>query len=352
MMIASCRSVATSALLTFMVAFVSRGSLADAPPTPEKPWHALHVINYGDDESLARLEGQLSRLAELGVNCLIVEVNYGFEYDSYPELRAGGRQITKSGAARFAAVCREYGIEPVPQFQCFGHQSWEKNTFPLLTKFPEFDLTPGAFPNNEGIYCREWDPTNPRVSKIVFALIDELIDAFDAKAFHVGMDEVFLLSNEHATSTKDVDPADIFAGVVNDLHSHLVSRRNVVMLMWADRLIDGDEFNMGEWEASKVGTAAAIDRIPKDIVLCPWHYEPRAAYESLPMMMQKGFHILPASWKNVEASNALIRYAQEHQQNGRLVGHIFTTWSVRTDDLAQWEPLVQGLQLLEPKGQP
>jgi hypothetical protein len=287
----------------------------------------------------------------MGVNCLILEVNYGFEFQSHPELRLGHQTITNKGAKRFLAACRENGIELVPQFMCLGHQSWKENSHPLLAKYPELDLTPGAFPNNKGIYCREWDPMNPQTDKFVFALIDEIIDAFEAKSFHVGMDEVFLLSSEHAPSTKNLDPADVFAKVVNDLHAHIVKQRGLTMLMWADRLIDGNKFNMGEWEASKVGTAPAVDKIPKDIILCPWHYEPRAAYESLPMFMDKGFRILPASWKNTEATLSLIRYAREQHSNGRLVGHIFTTWSQRRDDWATFEPLVQGLALLQqPKG--
>jgi hypothetical protein len=292
------------------------------------------------------LAKELPQLAALGVNCLMLEVNYGFEFKSHPELRAGQRQITASGAAKFVRDCRAVGIEVVPQFQCLAHQSWAENTGPLLTKYPELDLTPGAFPGNKGLYCREWDPMNPRTNEIAFALIDELAEAFDAKAFHVGMDEVFLLQSEHAKSTKHLDPADVFAKVVNDLHAHLVTKRGLTMLMWADRLIDGDRWNMGEWEASKVGTAPAIDKIPKDIILCPWHYEPRAAYESLPMFMEQGFRVLPASWKNVDASNALIRYGQEHQRDGRLVGHIFTTWSASKEDLADWPPIVSGMPLL------
>lgn len=319
---------------------------AAAPLTAENPWRAVHVINYTSDESLEKLTKQLPALATLGVNALILEVNYSFDFQSHRELRASERVITKSGARRFVEVCRSLGIAVVPQFQCLGHQSWAKKTGPLLTKYPELDLTPGAYPGNEGIYCREWDPINPRTNEIVFALVDELADAFDARAIHVGMDEVFLLKNEHAKSTKYLDSADVFAKVVNDLHGHVVGKRGLVMLMWADRLIDGDRWDMGEWEASKVGTAPAVDKIPKDIILCSWHYEPRKAYESLPMFMAKGFRVLPASWKNVEASNALIRYGQEHQQQGRLVGHIFTTWSVRTDDLASWEPLVEGMPLL------
>lgn len=68
------------------------------------------------------------------------------------------------------------------EFSCLGHQSWQENTGPLLTKYPELDLTPGAFPENEGIYCRAWDLLNPKVNEIVFALMDELIDAFQVDA--------------------------------------------------------------------------------------------------------------------------------------------------------------------------
>jgi glycosyl hydrolase family 20 len=278
---------------------------------------------------------------------LILEVNYSFEFQSHPELRQGERQITKSGAQRFREKCNDNGIQLVPQFQCLGHQSWSKNTGPLLTKYPELDLTPGAFPNNKGLYCREWDPINPKTNEIALALIDELIDAFDAKAFHVGMDEVFLLSSKQSPSTKNLKPADVFAKAVNDLHAHVVGQRGLTMLMWADRLIDGDQFKMGEWEASKVGTAPAIDKIPKDIILCPWHYELRDKYESLPMFMEKGFRILPASWKKTDATLALIRYAREHKSDDRLVGHIFTTWSQRTKDWSEFEPLVKGLELLQ-----
>jgi hypothetical protein len=180
--------------------------------------------------------------------------------------------------------------------------------------------------------------------------MDELIEAFDAKAIHVGMDEVFLLHSEHAPSTKNLKPADVFAKVVNDLHAHIVGKHGLTMLMWADRLIDGNQFKMGEWEASKVGTAPAIDKIPNDIILCPWHYELRESYESLPMFMEKGFQVLPASWKNTEATLALIRDAQANQSKNRLVGHIFTTWSQRRGNWTDFEPLVKGLALLqEPK---
>jgi hypothetical protein len=338
------RFVATLAACTTVAAATC--SLAVVPPTAEHPWRALHIINCTTDEALDQLGEQLPHLADMRINCLILEVNYGFQFESHPELRSGDRQVTRAGAKRLLTICRKHHIELVPQFMCLGHQSWGANTFPLLTKYPELDLTPGAFPNNKGIYCREWDPMNPKTNEIVFALIDEIAEAFQARAFHVGMDEVFLLKSAHAPSTKGLDPADVFAKAVNDIHAHIVEKRGLTMLMWADRLIDGTRFDFGKWEASQIGTAPAIDKIPKDIILCPWHYELRERYESLPMFMEKGFRILPASWRNTEATLALIRDAQAHQANRRLVGHIFTTWSSRRTNWADWEPLQKGLALL------
>jgi hypothetical protein len=134
-----------------MALCAANSSFAVVPPTADKPWYALHLINQGSDERLQQLERQLPELAKLGINCLILEMNYSFNFQSHPELRQGGRPITKEGASHFAKSCRQNGIELVPQFQCLGHQSWSKNTGPLLTKYPELDLTPGAFPNNQAI---------------------------------------------------------------------------------------------------------------------------------------------------------------------------------------------------------
>lgn len=308
-------------------------------------WRAVHLIGYRDDDALRTLGENVPVLAGTGVNVIILEVGYGFEFQSHPEVRRGKKQITREGARALAAVCREHGIRLIPQFQCLGHQSWKANTGPLLTRYPELDLTPGAFPGNKGIYCREWDPMNPRVNEIVFALMDELIDAFEADALHVGMDEVFLLGSEHSPSTRGRDPAAVFAKAVNDYHEHLVKKRRVEMLMWGDRLIDAKELSYGKWEASANGTAPAVDMVPKDIIICDWHYGKRPAYGSIPMFVGKGFRVLPAGWNKAAATLALIEYAG--MQTGPLVlGHLFTTWSVPKEKLTEFPPLVEGLKVL------
>ena len=311
-----------------------------------EPWVALHLLGYQNDADLEGIESQLPGLAARGVNVLVLEVDYGFAFRSHPELRIAEKVITRAGARRFVAACRKHGIEVIPEFQCLGHQSWAKDTWPLLTKYPEFDLTPGAFPRNEGIYCREWDPLNPRVLETVLPLIDEIVDAFDADTLHVGMDEVFLLGHDASPSTKGKDPAELFAKAVNDLYAHVVKERKLQMIMWGDRLIDAGRYDYGEWESSKNNTWPAIYMIPKDVIIADWHYEKRDSYPSLALFLDKGFRVLPTSFKDVEASRGLISYARGLQRPG-ILGHLFTSWS-RVERLADWPPLAANAGSVEP----
>jgi len=337
----------TAVLFTVVATYSqSYAVTAEAPKGPAAGlWRGLHVINYGSDAALEELGKEIPTLAQMGINVVILEVNYGFAYQSHPELRAGETVITRDGARKLVATCRAHGIRLIPQFSCVGHQSWSKRTFPLLTKYPELDLTPGAFPGNEGIYCREWDPLNPKVYEIVFPMLDELLEAFDADAMHVGMDEVFLIGSEHSPSTQGKDPAKVFAKAVNDLYGHLVKDKGVEMLMWGDRLIDGKALKYGKWEGSECGTAPAVDMVPKDIIICDWHYEQRDSYPSVPMFLAKGFRVLPAGWNKVDATQALIRYGAG-LDHPKMMGHLFTTWSGRKQ-WSEFPPLVEGLKLLK-----
>lgn len=313
--------------------------------TPAKPWRGAHLMLRNDAQAKVLAE-QLPKLAGLGLNVLVVEVNYSFAYQSHPELGERGG-LSKAGARELAEAGKKLGIRVIPQFNCLGHQSWAKRTAALLTKYPQFDETPGQYPENQGIYCRSWCPLHPEINGIVFALFDELIDAFQAEAFHVGMDEVFLIASEHCTRCKGKDPAELFAKAVNDYHAHLVKKREVEMLMWGDRLLDGKATGYGKWEAAENGTQGAIDRIPKDIIMCDWHYGKRQSYPSIPLFIEKGFRVWPGGWDKVDATEALIDFAQKHRGE-RMLGHLFTTWGkAKTEQLADFPPIVAGMKKLK-----
>ena len=309
-------------------------------------WQAVHLINYMTDSAVDSLVRNIPRFADIGINVLVLEVDYNFMFESHPELRGGKDPIKKETASKISEACRDNRIRLIPEFQCLGHQSWAKETFPLLIQYPEFDLTPGAYPGNDSIYCREWDPTNPEVMKIVRQLLDELIDAFNTDAIHVGMDEVFLLGDSTSPATLGKNPAELYAKAVNDLHNYITKERGCKMLMWGDRLIDGSKFDFGEWESSLNGTASAIDMIPKDIIICDWHYDVMDSYPSIPMFLEKGFRVLPSGWKNTDATVSLIEYSFRQNDPGML-GHLFTTWGVSGDSLLRFPPLIEGVKKMK-----
>jgi len=61
--------------------------------------------------------------------------------------------------------------------------------------------------------------------------MDEIIDAFRADAFHVGMDEVFLLGSELSPSTKGKTVPYSCKSRQRNLRS-FVRKRHIEMLMW------------------------------------------------------------------------------------------------------------------------
>ena len=106
------------------------------------------------------------------------------------------------------------------------------------------------------------------------------------------------------------------------------------MLMWGDRLIDASEMKYDGWSASLNGTAPAVDLIPKDIIICDWHYEKLDDYPSVRYFQDKGFRVWPAGWNNAEAARALVRCAGRNATE-RMLGYLGTTWTLEPGAFAR-----------------
>src|SRR5204863_7723606 len=119
------------------------------------------------------------------------------------------------------------------------------------------------WPKAECLYCRSYCPQHRGVHAVVFSLIDEICDVFEANAFHAGMDEVFYIGDSKSTRCAGKDKAALYAGEVIVLRDHLVASKKELWI-WGDRLLDGNATGLGMWEASKNNTWPAIDMIPKD----------------------------------------------------------------------------------------
>ena len=269
-------------------------------------------------------------------NLLILRVDWNYAYESHPELR-DPNPLTRDDVKRIVALCRANGIRLVPQINLLGHQSWAKQTHALLREYPQFDETPSIktenyseWPNADGLYCKSYCPLHPEVHDVVFAVVDEICDAFEADAFHAGMDEVFYIGMDECPRCHDHDKAELFAGEVTLIRNHLAEKGRQLMI-WGDRLIDGRGTGIGEWEGSFNDTWPAIDLIPKDVFICDWHYE-RA--EQTPLYFaEKGLQVASCGYRDpavcLQQIEDQIRFRSEAAPESIdcFQGYIHTIWS-------------------------
>jgi len=240
-------------------------------------------------------------LVPRNVNTLILRVDFNYQFESHPELRDTDA-LSKADVKKLVAACKSGRIQLIPQINLLGHQSWASTTSALLRVYPQLDETPHVkmpskyeWPNADGLYCKSYCPLHPEVHPIVFALVDEITDAFESPAFHAGMDEVFYLGDDKCPRCSGRDKAELFAGEVRVIRDHLAGR-NRKLWIWGDRLLDGKTTGLGMWEASFNNTHRAIDLIPKDVVICDWHYErpdKTAVYFAM-----KGLNVITCPWRS------------------------------------------------------
>jgi len=305
--------------------------LSIAAPTPDR---VDEFVKFIGEELVPR-----------NVNTLVLRVDYDYEFESHPELRDEDA-LSRADAKRIVAACREGGIRIIPQVNLLGHQSNRTELNPLLERYPEFDETPHiempeefVWPNPDGLYCKSYCPLHPEVHDVVFAVVDELMDVFEADAFHAGMDEVFYIGDDRCPRCAGHDNAELFAGEVTKIRNHLaLSGRE--LWIWGDRLIDGQATGMGMWEASMNRTYRAVDLIPKDVVINDWHYEradPSAAYFAM-----KGFRVVTCPYRQPDIGlkqlemMLMFRDASTPEMRDRYAGMLQTIWSSAGDFMDQF----------------
>ncbi len=274
-------------------------------------------------------------LAPAGLNLLILRIDYRYEYKSHPEL-IGDNPYSEDDVKKLVKVCGENNIRLIPQINLLGHQSWAETLSKLLQVYPEFDETPNIklpekyeWPNSDGLYCKSYCPLHPEVHDVVFDLVDEICDVFETDAFHAGLDEVFYIGHEQCPRCQGKDKAELFAGEVTKIRNHLNEKERELWI-WGDRLIDGKTTGIGLWEGSYNNTHRAIDMIPKDVIICDWHYErpdPTAV-----LFAAKGLSVLTCPWRNTEnalAQEKLMRELIEgatREMQPKYKGMLQTVW--------------------------
>lgn len=282
-------------------------------------------------------------LVTRNLNTIVLRIDYRYQFKSRPELVAENA-LSKKDVKKIVKTCQKGRIKIIPQVNMLGHQSWYANVGKLLEQYPQFNETPEIpldkeidWPNEWGLYCLSYCPLHPEVHEVVFDIIDEIVEVFEADAFHAGMDEVFFLGMDERC--KGRDNATLFAGEVTAIRNHL-ALNNKKLWIWGDRLIDGRTTGIGLWEASYNNTHRAIDMIPKDVVINDWHYErpdPTAAYFAL-----KGFKVITCPWRFPEVTRKQLQMMLDFKEGAteavkdNYQGMLHTVWTSAENTIEQF----------------
>lgn len=292
-------------------------------PDKGKNWpfrgFCLSVPRQKDIELFKRLVSEV--LPKYNCNTVVLLIRYAYQFKSHPEVGFSD-SLSAAQAADIASVCKQNNIRIIPKMNLLGHQSGRgKGTeLGLLRSHPEFDETPDL---PEVRYCRSLCPRYPKIGDMIFDLGSELIDAFGADAIHLGLDEVFEIGK--CPRCKDFSNSQLFTDWVNELYDNFAGKKKAEVLMWSDRLLDGKTTGYGEWEASMNDTWTMIDNIPKDIIMCDWHYGKRDSYPSVPYFSGKGFRLVVCPWRDLEATKALLNYISDNPTE-KCLGFLQTSW--------------------------
>lgn len=328
---------------TFLLIASAFGSLACSAEIKTRGF----FISAPKSESIPRFVAFIeNELAPRGINTLILRVDYGFAFQSHPEL-ISSNALSLPEVKKLVATCKKHDIQLIPQINLLGHQSWATRLNKLLEVYPEFDETPHVampetykWPNADDLYCKSYCPLHPEIHDVVFALIDEVMEAFEASTFHAGMDEVFYIGDSQCPRCAGKNKAELFANEVETIRRHLETKGQN-LIIWGDRLLDGASTGLGEWQASTNDTHAAIDLISKEVIIYDWHYtraEPTAAYFAM-----KGFQVVTCPWNQPEVANAQYEAMLQFKENAnstlanRYQGMTHTVWSSAESFLDDFE---------------
>ena len=163
-------------------------SLRDAPDFPVRGV----MLDVSRDRVPTR--ETLSRLVELLALCrfnqLQLYTEHAFAYQGHETVWADASPITPDDVRWLDALCREHGIELVPNQNCFGHMGrWlEHDRYRDRAEAPDGWRAPGLGRRRPGVL----EPTEDN-ARFALGLVRELCASFVSRRVNIGCDETFEL---------------------------------------------------------------------------------------------------------------------------------------------------------------
>jgi hypothetical protein len=282
---------------------------------PVGPWRAQHLALYFGRLEVRAVLDLIDTIADAGFNMLVLQPGATMKFEKHPELARPG-VLARRQMQRIVRHARDRSLEVVPVLQCMSHGS------EILHAYPQYQSA-----GSDEIYA----PRQRGLFRLMFDLLDEMIEVFEGPRWlHIGHDEILNHYNRrYRTRVLRGDGAKQYAESVQRLHGHL-AKYSIGTMMWADGLLDPAQFQdvcfyqTGTYGGPPDHFEKAMDLLPRDIVMCDWHYELAREFPTLRYLQNAGFQTMGCS--GFPLNTALFsRYALEHR-TPRFFGMMVTAW--------------------------
>ena len=199
-----------------------------------------------------------------------VQGMFGWLKNSIHFENGGGRYLSQETVRSLVDYCRERGMEVIPEVPSLSHADYLLNAHQELAERP-YDPYPD-------VYC----PSNPDSYKLLFDVMDEVIDVFRPRVMHIGHDECYSLAE--CDRCRGKDPAELYAADITKIHDYLAGK-GVKTMFWSEKVLNsithtGRAYGGAEYtrkcsrntSCHVAATHRSIDMIPRDCIAHNWYW--------------------------------------------------------------------------------
>ena len=269
---------------------------------PNQPFRGVKIYLPGRDHIAFFKRFVRDFMALYKYNELIVEINGAMRLDRHPEVNAGwidlfkdlrysrrdrstgphgeyqdspnqdvadGGILEKAEVAELAQWARSYYIDFIPEVPALTHANY------LLTRHRELaEVADAEWPD---AYC----PSHPGSYKLLFDVLDEVIEAVKPQMVHIGHDE-WRAPLGSCPRCGNKDRGELYAQDVNKIHDYLAAK-GIRTAMYGDHLVErvrgkgaSDQKTRAGYAYQWPGALSPVqvkERIPKDILIFNWFWK-------------------------------------------------------------------------------
>jgi hypothetical protein len=240
------RRVFSMMIIALSVAGSATAGMASGEPPSTPRMRGFHIDMNISQFTGPYLKKELKRLADLGYDTIIWEVENNIKWETCPEC-VSPDAFTKAEFKEILAYSRRLGLESIPLLQTIGHCEY-------VLKHERYKPL-AEVPDRIDQYC----PQNPAVVPFLRKWIDEYLEVFgQVKYFHLGADEAYALGEcprcrayaaRHSLSALYIDH-------INAMSQPLIAK-GIRPVIWGDMLLHHPE---------------ALESLSKQVVIHDWLY--------------------------------------------------------------------------------